>query len=176
MRGAPKARAIAIPAEAEYQGKKLNAYVFISGYDGHSGGSSYLLLGIYVEKVESILPGPELDQFRGPDYSIVALTSDAIKISLARKGRQESVSTRLVYEEARFFDTGFMEDGYFEAGPRTTKASTATWKQFLVQMSDGFEEGQAVIGGKAFSSDLTVTFSGNGLDSKLKELLAYSNK
>lgn len=107
---------------------------------------------------------------------MAALSSDAIKISVKTKGGQESISTRLVYEEARFFDTGFLEDGYFEAGPGTTQASRAAWKHFLVQMSDGFKEGQAVIGGKAFSSDLTVKFSGNGLDSKLKELIAYCKK
>jgi len=176
MRGAPKLRAIAIPAEAEYKGQKLKAFIFISGYDGHAGGSGYPFLGIYVEKIESILPESEINQFVGPDYSPIALNNDAIKISIDRKSGQNSISMRIGYESTHFFDTGFVTDGYFQSGPRRTKEAIDAWKRFLTQMSDGFEEGKAVIGGKAFSNELTVTFSGNGLGSKLQELLAYCNK
>lgn len=176
LRGAPMLRAVAIPAEAEYRGQRLKAYVFISGYDGHAGSSGYPFLGIYVEKVESILPESEIKQFVGPDYSQIALVNDAIKISIGEKGTQKSISMRLVYESAQYFDTGFMTDGYFETGPRRAKVATDAWKQFLTQMSDGFEEGKAVLRGKAFSSELTVRFSGNGLGTQLKELLAYCNK
>lgn len=176
MRGAPKLRAIAIPAEAEYKGQKLKAYVFISGYDGHAGGSGYPFLWIYVERVESVLPESEIEQFMGPDLSRTALVNDAIKISIGDKGAQKSMSMRLVYESWQYFDTGFIADGYFEAAPRRTKEAIDAWKQFLTQMSDGFEGGKAVIGGRAFSSELTVKFSGNVLGAQLKELMAYCKK
>jgi hypothetical protein len=176
MRGAPKLRAVAIPAEAEYKGQKLKAFIFISGYDGHAGGSGYPFLGIYVEKIESILPESEIKQFVGPDYSQTALVNNAIKMSVSGKGVEKSINMRLVYESAQYFDTGFVQDGYFETNPRRTKVAIDEWKQFLARMSDGFEEGKAVLGGKAFSNELTVTFSGNGLSARLKELMAYCNK
>jgi hypothetical protein len=176
MRGAPKLRAIAIPAEAEYKGQKFKAYVFVSGYDGHAGGSGYPFFGIYIEKVESILPESEIQQFVGPDLSQSTMNDNAINISIGRKGTQRSISLQFIYDSTQYFNTGFALDGYFEAGPRVTQNETSNWKQFLAQMSDGFTEGKAIIRGKAFSSELTVRFSGNGLGAKLKELMAYCNK
>lgn len=177
----PLLKAIAIPAEAEYKGKKLKAYVFLYGTEGRGaegrrGGIGYPTLCIYVENVESIVPAAEIEQFVGPDLPPVAADHNAIELSVEAVGGQKLISSRLIYNGTQYFDTGFKTDGFFETNIRGTKSATDAWKHFLAQIGNGFEGGKAVIGGKAFSSKLTVKFSGNGLGAQLKELLAYCNK
>jgi hypothetical protein len=171
-----KLRGIAIPAEAEYKGQKIKAYVFFSGYDGHAGGPGHLFLGIYVEDIDKYIPESEINKFMGPDLSQFAMQNDAIRLSVRRGDSKLETITRLLFTDGKYFDTGFQTDGFFETNPRKTKIATDAWMQFLTQMSDGFEDGKVVIGGKAFPSELTVRFSGNELGAKLKELMAYCNK
>ena len=170
-----KLRAVGIPAEAEFKGQKLKAFVFFYGREGQGGGIGYPNFGIYVEDIESIVPESEIGLFVGPDLSRVAVDNDAIKISIGRGDSQESMSTRLVYTGTQYFDTGFKTDGFFETNIRRTKNATDAWKHFLTEMGGGFEDGKAVIGGKAFSNELTVRFPGKGLSARLKELMVYCN-
>jgi hypothetical protein len=168
-----KLRGIAIPAEAEYMGQRIKAYVFFSGYDGHAGGPGYPFLGIHVENIEKYVPASEIDKFRGPDISPFAVQADAIQLSITQGNSVIAISTPLLFTDGKYFDTGFETDGFFEANPRKTKGARSRWAQFLARMSNGFEEGKALIGATAFPSELTVRFSGNGLGEELKELLAY---
>ena len=170
-----KLRGISIPAEAEYKGQKIKACVFFSGYDGHSGGPVYPFFGVHVENIEKYIAESEINNFRGPDLSQYAMQNDAFRLSIKRGNSTKEIRTRLLFTDGKYFDTGFQTDGFFETNTRKTKIATDAWKQFLGQMSDGFQEGMAVMGGKAFSRELTVRFSGNGLGGKLKELIAYCN-
>lgn len=169
-------RGIGVPAEAEYKGKKLKAYVFFSGYDGHAGGPGYPSLGIHVENIDKFMPESEIDTFVGPDLSQYAVHNNAIRITLRKGERRFEFNTRLLYTYGRFFDPGFDSYNYFETNHRNTKTETDSWRQFLTQMSDGFETGTIVVGGKAFSSELMVKFDGNGLGTQLKELVEYCSK
>ena len=169
-------RGIGIPAEAEYKGHIIKAYVFFSGYDGHAGGRGYPVLGIHVEDIEKYIPEAEMLKFMGPDLSQYAMQNDAIQLSVRQGGINKKISTRLLFSDGKDFDPGFDTVGFFETNPRKTKFATDAWMRFLALMSDGFEEGKVVIGGKAFSGELTVRFSGNGLGAQLKELMAYCNK
>ena len=173
--GAPltNLRSIGISAEAEYSGQKIKAYVFFHGYDGHAGGPGYPFLGIHVENIENYVPQSVIDKFRGPDLSQYAMKRDAMRLSIRQGNSVKEISTGLLFTDGKFFDVGFETDGYFEANPRKSRINA--WMQFLTEISNGFEEGKAVIGGTAFPSELTVRFSGNGLGEKLKELLAYCN-
>jgi hypothetical protein len=169
-------RGIAVPAEAEYRGQKIRAYVFFSGHDGHAGGPGYPFFGVHVEDIEKHIPEPEIRVFTGPDLSKYATHDDAIRLSFRRSGKEVETSTRLLFTDGKYFETGFQTVGFFETNPRKSKSATDAWTQFLAQMSGGFEEGKVVIGGRVFSSELTVRFSGNGLGAKLRELMAYCNK
>jgi len=169
-----KLRGIAIPAEAEYQGEKIKAYVFFSGYDGHSGGTGHPSFGVYVENIGNFIPESEIDKFRGPDLSQYAMQSDAMRLSVRNGTSTKEIRSRLLFTDGRYFDTGFETDGSFEANP--SKSAANAWAQFLAQMSGGFTEGEVVIGGKAFSKPLIVRFSGLGMGTKLKELMAFCSK
>ena len=171
-----KLRGIAIPAEAEYMGQTFKAYVFFSGYDGHAGGPGHPFLGIHVDNIDTFIPESEMAKFMGPDLSQYAMQNDAIRVSIKRGDSTLETNTRLLFTDGKYFDPGFQTSGYFETNPKKTKLAVDAWMKFLAQMSDGFQEGKVVIGGKAFSSELTVRFSGNGLGVQLKELMAYCNK
>jgi len=157
-----KLSAIAIPAEAEYRGQKFKAYVFIYGHEGRSRGIGYPEFGMYIENIKHIVPEQEIDQFVGPDLPSVATENNALQLNIQQGRTAQSISTRLVFTTVKYFDVGFETDGFLETNIKDTKSATDDWKQFLAQMSDGFEDGKAVIGGKAFSSELTVRFSGKG--------------
>jgi hypothetical protein len=171
-----KLRGIAIPAEAVYKGQHLKAYVFFSGYDGHAGGPGYPFFGVYVENIEKYIPESEIDKFRGPDLSQYATKNDAIQLNVTQGNSRREITTRLLFTDGMNFDSGFQAEGSFETNPRETKIATDTWMQFLAQMSNGFEDGKAVIGGRGLSGELTVKFSGVGLGTKLKELIAYCKR
>jgi hypothetical protein len=169
-------KGISIPAEAEYKGHKFNANVFFYGYDGHAGGKGYPSLGIHVDGIEKYIPESQLEKFMGPDLSQYAVQNNVIQLNLRQGASHREISTRLLFTDGKFFDPGFQTIGYFETNPKRDKASTIAWKQFLLKVSEGFEEGKVVIGKNAFPGELIVKFSGNGLGFKLQNLIAYCNK
>jgi hypothetical protein len=169
-------RAIGIPAEAEYRGRKLKAYVFMWGRQGTQDGVGFPDLGVYVEDIESLVPKSELEQFVGPEFSEIALKYDAVVVSATHGKREISISTRLLYDYGDRLDTGFNNDGAFLTNRTKSKSQRDAWMRFLAELSGGFDKGKAVIGGKVLSDKITVEFTGSGLGAQLKELIAFCRK
>ena len=171
----PQVRTLAATAQAEYKSEKLRAYVFFFGVQGKRA-PGYPDFGIFVEHMEDVLPKSEVEKFEGPDMSRAAIRYDAIDLSIKRSEYKTSTSTRLLYSSGLTFDTGLETYGFFQTNLRDSKKATLAWRQFLDEMSRGFDEGEAVVGGNVFSHKLVVRFTGGGLGTQLKELMDYCSK
>jgi len=168
-------RAVAVSAQAEYRGQKLRAYVFFCGHEG-LGPTGYPDFGIFVDNMRDLFPESEISQFQGPDLSRAARHDNVVDLNIRVGPRKESTSTRLIYQSGVAFDTGFEPQGHFETNVQETRKATLAWREFVRRMSDGFDDGEAVVGGNLFSNKLTVRFTGNGLGAQLKDLMDFCCK
>ena len=169
-----KQRAIAVPAAAEYNGQKLKAYVVLWAHV-KPDGLGYPTLGVVVQNISEVVPESELEQFEGPDLSDAVIKSNTIDIDVMNKKTTKQISTHLTYDgDAEMFpaDVRGNEGSYFNSNVSLTKPRVAAWKQFIVEMSSGFDEGHLIIGGPVFSHKLNVEFSGAGIEPVLKELIS----
>ena len=131
-------REIGIPATAEYDGKKLNAYVFFSGYE-KAGGTGHPDFGVLVEGIEKVVPPGELAQFEGPDLSEAARKENAISISTLRNKTERSYSTHLIFTGASLPpEIQGDENQVFETNIRSTKNEKKSVERFCCGLEFGF--------------------------------------
>jgi len=167
----PFLKAIGIPATATFDGKKLKAYVFLWGRE-KATGVGYPLISVYVEHAEDLVPEKEYQQFMGPDLSETVLKTDTIRITIKSKGEAHTVSSGLNVEWSSFSDwTIPFNSEVFVAGPRSGAIAKSSWKQFILDMSSGFDQGHLSIGGKVLSKRIEVDFSGKGFVPQLKDMI-----
>jgi hypothetical protein len=167
----PFMKAIGIPATATYDGKKLKAYVFLSGREKQTG-IGYPLMDVYIEDVENLVPAKEYQQFMGPDLSNAVLKTDTIEITIKSKNEARAIKCGLNIELSSFSDwTIPFNSEMFEAGPRSSKNAKSSWRQFILEMSSGFEQGHLSIGETVLSKTIEVDFSGKGISPILKDMI-----
>ena len=168
----PFLRAIGILATATYDGKKLNAYVFVWGREKGTG-TGYPNIEIYIPGFDDLVPGKELEQFEGPDLSDSALKSDTFEIGIT-KDRQTFHAVNRVELCGGSYPKSIVPEGgdnIFDTGINLNAARLAAWKQFMREMSSGFDNGHISLGGKVLSHKFEIDFSGKGIEPLLQELI-----
>lgn len=170
----PFLKAIGAPATATYRGKEHKAYVFILGHAKGSGvyGPS---IEIYIEGLRSIVPEEELDLYEGPDETEAEVEVRAMTVSIKR-GRQAYLASNSVGLYMGHYPVSIVradDNNVFGADSPSKGPHMTAWKQFMHEMSSGFEEGQISFGGKAPSSKIEIGFSGNGIGPLLNELIRF---
>lgn len=167
----PLMKAIGSPATATYGGKALKAYVFLSGRERQTG-IGYPLMDVYIQDVANLVPAKEYQQFMGPDLSNAVLKTDTIEITIKSKNEARVVKCGLNIELSSFSDwTIQFNSEMFEAGPRSSRIAKSSWKQFIREMSSGFDQGHASIKGTVLSKQIDVDFSGKGISPLLKDMI-----
>jgi hypothetical protein len=173
----PTLKAIAIPATAECNGRRMNAYVVLWGHV-KPDGLGYPSLGVLVKGVRDVIPSSEIEQFEGPDLSDAALKERSMDIRIlhSKTTTTTTIRTRMVSGGDPFLpvDIRGSEDDFFDMGVWPTKQDKEAWKRLVVDMSSGFDEGHLMIGGPVFSHKLNVEFSGKGIEPLLKRLLEFT--
>ena len=166
---------ISVPAEAEYNGKKVRASVFIFEHI-ESGKSGVPKLGIYVEDDEDLIPGKELSKFVGPELSQSVISGGTFELTVNMTGVKQHLISYAYYanEYPRWFDPGFDSSGRFELS--YSKINREKWKELVTKMSGGFTDADITIGGKVLPHKLHIHFAGSGLGSQLKDLMQYCEK
>jgi len=137
-------------------------------------GLGYPSLGVFVANLRDVIPPSELDQFDGPDLSDAVKREKTMDITVASKKMRKTISTRMILQSGDMFpsDVRGGEDDYLEMGVWPAKQDENDWKQLIIDMSSGFDEGHLTIGGRLFSHKLNVEFSGAGIQPVLKKLIA----
>ncbi len=167
----PFLKAIGIPATATYDGKKLKAYVFLLGREKETG-IGYPIMDVYIEDIEDLVPAKEYQQFIGPDLSNAVLKTDTIEITIKSKSEAHTITGGLSIGWSSFSDwTIPFGSEMFEAGPRSGTIAKSSWRQFVLYMSSGFDQGHLSIGGRVLSKRIEVDFSGKGIAPLLKDLI-----
>jgi|GEM_PF-3373100 hypothetical protein len=171
----PTLKAIAIPATAECNGQNVKAFVLLWGHEKMEG-IGYPMMGVIIENLREIIPPSELDQFEGPDLPDAVLRGKTMDISVVCKKTTKLISTRVILSGGWILpaDVRGNERDFFDTNVRSTQKETAAWKQFIVNLSSGFDEGHLTIGGRVFSHKLNVKFSGKGIEPLLKELMEFT--
>lgn len=144
----PFLRAIGIPATATYEGKLHRAYVFIWGRE-KATGVGYPFIEVYLKEAEALIPEKELWQFKGPDLSRAALTTNTFEVSITR-GEEKLFAVNRVGFCPGPYPASIVPDGgndVFDTGINQNAAQIANWKQFIRKMNSGFDTGHITIGG-----------------------------
>jgi hypothetical protein len=142
---------------------------------GKLDGPGYVQLGVLVEDIGRVVPVTELDQFRGPDPPAGAQKGNRIDVSILRTNTTKSITTPVVFAVMPFLPMGISghEPEYFATMIRADKRSEDAWKAFVAEMRSGFELGRIEIGGQALSHNLTVEFSGKGIEPVIEQLMKF---
>jgi hypothetical protein len=170
----PLLKAIGIPATATYRGEKHKAFVFVSGAK-KGRGVYHPSIEVYIEGLHQFVPREELELFEGPVPSDAADEVRAMAVSI-RRGKKVFRATNEVALYMGEYPVSIVGEGdnnvfstaVFTKGPRRT-----TWIQLLSEMSSGFDEGHISFGGKAPSSMIEISFTGNGIEPLLKDLIRF---
>jgi len=171
----PFNRAVGIPARATYDGKKLKAYVFVWGHEKKTG-TGFPEIEVYVAGFDELIPEKELEQFEGPDLSDAALKTDTFEITITRNGQRFNVSNRVELCPGSYPESIVPQGGnnVFDTGINLSAARRGAWKQFIREMSSGFDKGHISLGGKVLSHRIEIDFSGNGIAPLLQDLLRFT--
>lgn len=172
----PFLHAIGIPATATYDGKKLQAYVFLWGREKETG-IGYPTIGVYVENIRDLVPENEYQQFIGPDLSNAAIHSKTVEIAISTKDGTQTHSEVMCIGWSSLSDSAIpLASEYFDVGLAQSKEEKASWNQFLLAMSSGFDHGHISLGGRVFSKKVEVDFSGNGIGPLLNDLIQFAGR
>jgi hypothetical protein len=171
----PFLKAIGIPATATYRGQEHKAFVFICGHEKGRGVFAPDI-EIYIDGLRNLVPREELDLFEGPDTTDAEVEVRAMTISIKRGRQLYRASNSVVFDMGEYPESIVQNDGgnnVFDASSPSKGPHLTAWKQFMSEMSSGFEEGQIVFGGNAASSKIEIRFPGNGIAPLLKKLISF---
>jgi hypothetical protein len=168
----PFLKAIGIPATATYKGERHKAFVFVWGREKETG-TGFPSIEVYIDGLSEFITEKELEQFEGPDLSIAATKATTFVVSITKGKHVLQAVNRVELCGGAYPESLVPQDGnnLFDTGINQDSAQRAVWKQFMREMSLGFDVGHISIGGKVISPNIEIDFSGNGIGSLLQDLI-----
>jgi hypothetical protein len=127
-------------------------------------------MSVYVDAIDELVPDKEYNQFRGPDLSDAAIKSRTLIVTIKNRNGVHSVANRVGLDGSSF-PHSIAPGEVFGSNYAQTQADKQVWKQFMLEMSAGFDEGHLSIGGRVLSKKIEVIFSGSGIGPLLKDLI-----
>jgi hypothetical protein len=175
----PDLRAIGIPATAIYKGEKRKAFIILSGTLKEAAArlprnvhAVPPVIEVHIDGFDQLLPEGRAELFDGPPDIGESTEIRVFKMSIIRGGQVFRASNWVNRYIGEYPDSIVGPDGnVLGIGVSTRGQERTAWLQFLREMSNGFDRGQILIGGKALSPNIEIDFSSKRVDPLLKDLL-----
>jgi hypothetical protein len=134
------------------------------------------LVGIWVEKLNTIVSDDDLWPYTGPPLGTKAKNPHMIEIMLVSSTGKFLYSSRLVMLPPESFPKG-VADGVDENLFATNNGvSDERFKRLITKMNSGFDHGVVTIGKGVFSPPIVVKFPGNGVKGLLMPAMTMARK
>jgi hypothetical protein len=134
------------------------------------------LVGIWVEKLNTIISDDDLWPYTGPPLGTEAKNPHVIEITLVSSTGKFLYSSRLVMLPPESFPKGVADGDDENLFATNNGVSDERFKRLITKMNSGFDQGVVTIGRGVFSPPIVVKFPGNGVEGLLMPAMTRARK
>jgi hypothetical protein len=134
------------------------------------------LVGIWVEKLNTIVSDNDLWPYTGPPLGMEAKNPHMIEITLVSSTGKFLYSSRLVMLSPESFPKGVADGDDENLFATNNGILDERFKRLITKMNSGFDYGVVTIGRGVFSPPIVVKFLGNGVEGLLMPAMTRVRK